>query len=430
MKIAFVTPPFSGHLNRLIPLAEAARDRGDACVFFTGAAKLPAIAARGFPAAAPESVAPDAMEAIANWHTQTSARPWAVVGQFRRNLEILPLLQQDLVAFLERESPDVVVADFIAAIVAKPCAAMRLPWITTIGTPFAIENRTGVPTYLGGWAPMPGLGGAMRDAAGRFVIRSFKRLVFATHRRQLRPMIDRLYRPDGSEAIYSPSSMLGFGMTELEFPRDWPSSFEMIGPVFGALEDGPELVLPPARRHVFASIGTHLFWAKDRLVADVIALARRFGDWHFTVTLGQPEKADMPPEQIASNVTLRRFVPYHRDLQRFDMVIHHGGSGIAYATIHAGLPSLIVPHDYDQFDYAARMVHHGLGLSVRRLAGTDAALAFERLADRSSFPALESFREAAARYRPRERFLAAVDRVTATVGEASRRALPIPDRQA
>jgi hypothetical protein len=60
-------------------------------------------------------------------------------------------------------------------------------------------------------------------------------------------------------------------------------------------------------------------------------------------------------------VSVCPFVPYTRDLAAFDAVVHHGGAGITYAAILHGKPSLVVPHDYDQFDFAARIEHHGLG---------------------------------------------------------------------
>jgi UDP:flavonoid glycosyltransferase YjiC (YdhE family) len=411
MKILFVSPPFSGHLNRLVPLAQAARGEGHCCSFVTGQAKASALAALGFPVIVPQSIAPDAMERIANWHRQSHG-PLELVRQFRADMRILTPLSQEVRGVLEREQPDVVVADSIAAVVAQWCEKLALPWITTISTPFAIEGRRGVPSYVGGWHPRPGLIGGLRDAAGWLAVKAFKRAVFATHRRAIRPLLPRLHRDDGTEAIYSSQKILGFGLTELEFERDWPPAFEMIGPLYGALEDAPPLDLPPARTQVLASIGTHLLWAKDRLVADIKEIARALPDWNFVVTLGRAEIAADAPLRIAANVTVAPFVPYHRDLPRFDIVVHHGGSGISYAAISAGVPSLVVPHDYDQFDYAARIEVHGLGLRVARLSDPAVPGMLRRLADRSAWPNVARFAAAAARYRPCERFLAALAEVT------------------
>jgi UDP:flavonoid glycosyltransferase YjiC (YdhE family) len=420
MKVLFVSPPFSGHLNRLVPLAEAALAAGHDCVFLTGRAKAAAIEARGFRVLVPASIPHDAMERIANWPRQAGTRKLELIAQFRANLRVLKPLAVETREILLTERPDAVVADFTAAVVAQWCEALQIPWITTTGTPFAIEARSGIPSYTGGWLPRAGLTGTVRDAAGRLAVRAFKRLVYASHARQIRPLLPSLYRADGTEAIYSGQKILGFGLSELEFDRDWPPAFEMIGPVYGALEDGPPLDLPPARKYVLASIGTHLHWAKARLVNDVEELARAFPAWHFVVTLGRAEEAASAPRQVAPNVTVTAFVPYHRDLARFHAVIHHGGSGVTYACLRAGVPSLVIPHDYDQFDYAARIVHHGLGLSLKRLSDAQAPAALARLMEREAWPNLPLFQAAAARYRPEERFLAALAEVTGAGAKACR----------
>jgi UDP:flavonoid glycosyltransferase YjiC (YdhE family) len=106
-----------------------------------------------------------------------------------------------------------------------------------------------------------------------------------------------------------------------------------------------------------------------------------------------------------------RVVPrlcYARDLPMFDAVVHHGGTGIAYSAIAAGLPSLVVPHDFDQFDMAARIVWHGLGLRAGAL--TDAAGHLEQVFDRD-WPALPRFQAAVAGYDPAARFLATLERI-------------------
>ena len=406
MRVLIVAPPFAGHLNRLVTMAQAAREAGHDCAFVTGQAKLAALRARGFAAAAPPSIAPDAMERVAHGHGRTAGRPWRLVAQFRDNLRLLPHLAADLERHLREAPADVVVADSVAVIAGPVCERLGLPWITAIASPFAIENRRGTPAFLGGLTPRPGPLGAARDAGGRAAVRLFKRAVFAAHRRAIGPLLPAPYRADGSEAIYA-RRILGFGMRELEFDRDWPAGFEMIGPVHGALEESPALALPPGRAQVLATIGTHLPWAKDRLVRDVARLAARMPDLGFTVSLGNPGDP-APPRAPATNLRVVPFVPYHRDLGRFDAVIHHGGSGIVYAAIEAGVPSLVVPLDHDQPDFAARIAHHGLGLRLRAL-GPAADPALRRLLRGGEWPAVARFRRLAAAYRPSERFVAAIE---------------------
>jgi UDP:flavonoid glycosyltransferase YjiC (YdhE family) len=102
-------------------------------------------------------------------------------------------------------------------------------------------------------------------------------------------------------------------------------------------------------------------------------------------------------------VTVYPFVPYARDLGRFDAVIHHGGAGVTYAAILCGVPAVVVPHDYDQFDYAARVEFYGCGVRAGSVRGAGGAL--RAVLEKKAWPELERMREAALTYRPGERFL-------------------------
>jgi len=48
-----------------------------------------------------------------------------------------------------------------------------------------------------------------------------------------------------------------------------------------------------------------------------------------------------------------------------DVVIHHGGAGIMWHCIQKGIPALVYPVDYDQFDHAARIEFFKKGIWLR-----------------------------------------------------------------
>ena len=58
-------------------------------------------------------------------------------------------------------------------------------------------------------------------------------------------------------------------------------------------------------------------------------------------------------------------------LARYGAAIVHGGTGITYSCIQAGVPMLVWPHDFDQHDHAARIVDRGLGLRLRASSVVD-----------------------------------------------------------
>ena len=413
MRLAFVSPPFAGHFNPLFALARAARDAGYEVDFITGARKFPLIEGSGIRPVALRSIGDGTLEAIANTAKPVRSNPLRMLAQFRENLRLLPGICAELLQLWKAHRPALLIADSVAPVAGLVGDRLAIPWITTIATPLSIETRCGTPSYCGGWMPADGPFDGLRDACGRAAVHGCKRAAGLLFRRELSAIgLARLYRADGSEAIYSPRAILGFGLRELEFERDWPAAFEMIGPLSDAPEHLPSLVLPESRLHVLVTHGTHLFWAKQTLVKDVVALSRALPRVQFVVSQGEPERAGETGEQVAGAVRVVPFVPYGPDLARFDAILHHGGSGVAYAAILAGVPSLVVPRDYDQFDYAARIVHHGLGLRVRSLSGKRAAEALERVLDRRQWPALATFQKHAQAYTPAKTFLETVRRVS------------------
>lgn len=57
----------------------------------------------------------------------------------------------------------------------------------------------------------------------------------------------------------------------------------------------------------------------------------------------------------------------HDQLFKFgSMVIHHGGAGTTASVLHAGIPSIIIPHIGDQWFFASEVKRLGVGLEVKR----------------------------------------------------------------
>jgi UDP:flavonoid glycosyltransferase YjiC (YdhE family) len=391
MRVLFVAPPFAGHLDRLVPLMQAAQGAGHAVMVLTGHARLQFLQAQGITAAAPPSLGPGALEAVAEGFGRIHGRPLAGLAQLRANLALVGPLTGDLCDEIRNWRADVLVADSVALMAGPAASRTGIPWITMLASPLSLYAPEGTPSFCGGWTPSGGWPGRMRDAVGRAGHRLLRQAVFAMHRKLLPPELARPFRADGGEAIYSPQAILGLGLMELEFPQRWPPAFEMIGPLASAPSLDPPAGLPAARRTVFATLGTHLPWARARWRAGLEQIARERPDWVIVASEGRMEGGVAQSAGPANLLTVPRLC-YRRDLPRFDAVIHHGGTGIAYSAIAAGLPSLVVPQDFDQFDVAARVAWHGLGLRARSLDG--AAQKLDRLLA-EGWPAVARFRAAA-----------------------------------
>lgn len=58
------------------------------------------------------------------------------------------------------------------------------------------------------------------------------------------------------------------------------------------------------------------------------------------------------------------YAPFSLLLGRALAVVHHGGVGTCAQALRAGVPQVVVPSAYDQFDNAMRLEHLGVGLSL------------------------------------------------------------------
>jgi MGT family glycosyltransferase len=87
---------------------------------------------------------------------------------------------------------------------------------------------------------------------------------------------------------------------------------------------------------------------------------------HALVTTGpavDPAVFSAPP-----NVSVRRWVRHADVLPYCSAVVTHGGHGTTLKALAAGVPLVIAPLGRDQPDNAARVIHAGAGVRVRRTA--------------------------------------------------------------
>ena len=366
--IGFVAPPFAGHLFPLLELARGLRTHGYHNLrFYSTPEAERAVSASGFTLSPLlEGVSHVVLE-ISDTERQVGSNPFQLLHQLRMNLSLMDQLRDELRALWGKDQPMVIIADLTVPAAGLLAQQMGIHWWSSLPTICVIETKDGTPSYLGGWMPPSSLWGRMRDFGGRTVIRCFKKTIRLMFRRQLQRLgIDRIYRSDGSETVYSNEKILGLGVEAFEFPRQWPATLEFIGPLTASPDfphDPPEF--EEGRTHVLVSLGTHLWWAKDTALALLEDVASRMPETMFHYTVGNADVAELAGFTTHTNLRCHRYMPYQDYLHRYDAVIHHGGAGVMYACLQRGIPALVWPQDYDQFDHAARMVYHGLGIRMR-----------------------------------------------------------------
>jgi len=405
MRIDLIAPPYSGHLHPVLAIACELAARHEVRVLSTPSA-MAQIARAGLAGVSLlDADAERALDAISDPRHAVRNHPLRMHRQLRAALDVMARFAQALRdTYADAATrPGLVIADFTVPAAGAVAQLLGIRWWTSLPSPCVLESPDGPPAYMGGLSPATHPGSRLHHALARLAVRGFKRGVHRVYRERMTTLgLPRLYRDDGSEAVYSPERILALGVEVLEFARSWPAALRFIGPQLPAPgTDTPWLAARPAprfvegRRHVLVTLGTHLRWAKDAFDARLRALAAAMPDVEFHFTDGD---AAATHHDHAGNHQRLAYVDYARWIGRYDLVVHHGGAGILYQCLAAARPAIVCPQDYDQFDHAARLQHARAALWLRDPAGLEVAVrrAFAEPALFAGLPALQAAVRAAA----------------------------------
>ena len=404
IKIDVVVVPLSGHLyptmNLLIPLLNNPRYH---IRLFTGPQKKAVAESAGFHVVPILENHIEDFERAANNNKQLGIL--SAYQQLSSSIDLINLVSDQLFDEWSKDRPDIVIADFITLSGGLVANQLGIPWLSTMATQFAIETTDGPPCFFGGLgSPKNGWQSSVQFL-GRKATRLVKRSVSFLLRDRLKRYNFKLYNQLGHETIYSPYSILSIGMKEVELKKGFPKHYKWVGPSGASVEAGENypLDLSPFmdRKKVLVTCGTQLAWAKENLIYQATQLAKAHPDCHFFVTRGVGGEA-FQCENLMENLSVVSYLPYKEYIPQMDYVIHHGGAGIFYQCIIYGKPALILPHDYDQFDYAVRGVEAGVALSANKEDTRAIGQAFDNLLAKEDWSELETLRQAAQSYHPTE----------------------------
>ncbi|MBR7781638.1 glycosyltransferase [Undibacterium luofuense] len=378
LRIDFLAPPFAGHLHPVLALARAAAAEHSVQVISTPAAGK-AIAQAGLQAHSvlEGSEADDTLDQIANPGKAVRSNPLALWRQFRAALRLFRQFRTELDQhYRTKAKPDLIIADFTLPLAGIIAQQHQISWWTSMPSPCVIETSEGPPAYCGGLQPPENRWQYWLQWLHRKKVRCFKRIVFTLCYPLLRDLgVRTLYRADGSEAAYSPDCILALADPALEFPRNWPQALQFIGPaLYTPPLTTPEPQFDAERPAILITLGTHLHWQKEAVVAALSELAAICPEWDFHFSDGRHDQQHQP---LRSNLHRYSYISYQSHLAKYAAVIHHGGAGIMYHCLQHAIPALVWPQDFDQFDHAARLEVAGKAVWLRN--GLRNAQAIRRL---------------------------------------------------
>lgn len=206
---------------------------------------------------------------------------------------------------------------------------------------------------------------------------------------------DWFYSPDGSLVLFPewyvpPPPDWPTGTYQWDFPMEDLAHSQKMDPNLAAFLDAgaPPIVFR------FGSDSTRS-WQFYRVAAE---LAERLKCRAVFVT----REGDQVPDDLPSTIFTATYVPFSQLLPRVSMCVHYGGMGTISQCFAAGLPQIIVPMVFDQFDNAhfVERLGAGLQLSLKRWSVANAQALLSRCLEDESIR--RRARECAERLRQRK----------------------------
>ena len=263
-----------------------------------------------------------------------------------------------LMPLLEEFQPDVVVNDILTVAPALAAEKQGCGWGTLIPHIYPVQDH-GMPFFSIGALPS-------RTAFGR----QFWKLTENALRRGLERGRDdlnaqrQLVGLPPTERFHggtSPDLAMVATYPQLEYPRDWPSSVHVTGPMpFETPHE--EITLPPGDDPLVLVAPSTSQDPDNHLVRSALAA---LGDQPVRIVATTNRVVPSRPIDVPANAVLVDWLSYSQVMPESALVICHGGHGTVARALAEGVPVLTCPAAGDMNETAARITWAEVGRSVR-----------------------------------------------------------------
>lgn len=304
-------------------------------------------------------------DVVADWGART---PIGAALRFRdRGLRAMaPGVAREAAALLEDWPADVLLADFLFA-----------------GTQ-AVADRIGIPTFTLVHCPLPGpvpgvppVGTGLRPGDGR-LFRVRDRMLNAACERFYTPLFNTVNEvrvgfgvpqyPHFRAMTDGPAGTFVLTAPELDFASraDVSAIVRWVGPAFEPAAGTWDSPWPASNQDPLVVVSFSTTFMDQRPLAKRVLEALAPLTVRALVTTGPA--LDLTGVDIPANTRIVGFVPHAAVFPHASLVVNHGGLGTTQTALAAGVPVVCLPDGRDQPDNAARVVHAGAGVRVRKSA--------------------------------------------------------------
>ena len=385
-RIAFVAPPFLGHLNPMMALAGELSRRGHEPVFMHMEDARATLERRGF-AFRPvgrDTHPPGHLRGVLGRMAGVNG-PFGLMGIIRDVAAATDMLVRDLPDACRAERIDMIVGDQTEAACGLAARHLGLPYVS-VANALPLNREPDVPPPFTGWRYDASGWGRERNAGGYRVsdrLMAPVRRVIAGHAARF-----RLGRLASIEDCVSPLAEISQTVAAFDFPRRaLPATFHHVGPLRRSAERS-SFAMPAddGRPLVYASLGT-LQGGRAGLMRTICRAADRLGV-RLVLThggaLGDRQIRDLPGRPFVHD-----FVPQDIVLAQAGLAVLHGGLNTVMDALAAGVPIVTIPLAFEQGAIASRIEHAGAGRRVGRtfLGAGRLSRAMRDVANRPSYRA-------------------------------------------
>ena len=289
-----------------------------------------------------------------------SANPLQSIHAMRQLLG--PVAMQMAEDLLETcRDTDALISLAVFAPLAKTVAEVRhLPLVLVEPTPMLPTRDFASP----GWPIQKNLGGLHNRLSGLAMLQ----VIWQWYRPSVNNFRQRLglrpYAPDSFYQILNSTPLLGaYSSRVIPTPPDWPESVHITGYWLpdANLEWQPtpelEAFLDAGDPPVYVGFGSMSGRHPEQLAEIVLEAIAKSGQRGLLLTGWGGLRA----ERVPDNVFVLDSAPHSWLFPRMAAVVHHGGAGTTAEGLRAGVPTVIVPFNFDQPFWGERVKAMGLG---------------------------------------------------------------------